>query len=115
MCYFCDKNNKAGEIIKSNLKTLNVNLSKVLIKDYQICLKKFFQDKLKFDIVFLDPPYHENMLKKAIDLILDYELLNKESLLVCETDIKLEELDKLKIWKQKKYGDKYITIYRLKE
>lgn len=115
MCYFCDKNNKAGEIIKSNLKTLNVNLSKVLIKDYQICLKNFFQDKLKFDIVFLDPPYHENMLKKAIDLILDYELLNKESLLVCETDIKLEELDKLKIWKQKKYGDKYITIYRLKE
>lgn len=113
ICYFCDKNTKAGNIIKTNLENLNIESSQVLVKDYQNCLN--FLENKKFDIIILDPPYHENILDNVIDLILKNKLLKKESIIVCETDIKLNELLQLKIWKQKKYGDKYITIYKIKE
>lgn len=39
----------------------------------------------KFDIIFLDPPYHTDLISKACQIILTSDLLTPHSLVYCET------------------------------
>ena len=54
------------------------------------------------------------VMKEVISLACEYELLNKEGLLILEYSFdKLEEkYPNLKQIKHKKYGHKFITIYK---
>ena len=65
----------------------------------------------KYDIIFLDPPYHINILNEAIKLIEEKEILNEQGLLICEYD-KENPISSLELLTEKKYGDKYIKIYK---
>lgn len=112
--YFVDQNKKAIECIKTNLDNLNIKEReyKLINKDYKKALN--ILQKEKFDIIFLDPPYDTNYLKIAIDLITEQNLINKDGLIVCESD----NLNKIPFspnytsLKSKKYGDKYIVILK---
>lgn len=108
-CYFVDHNKIALDILKQNLDRLKVTEKCYLInKDYIEALKTF---DIKFDIIFLDPPYHLNIMNKAIDKIIDYDLLNDGGLLVCEYEEGTINCN-LELLKVKKYGSKNISIYR---
>ncbi len=39
----------------------------------------------KYDIVFLDPPYGEKLISKALELLLSGRLIKRTSLIVCES------------------------------
>lgn len=105
-CTFIDNNINAIKVLKENLKDIgDVNIVK---DDYNHFLKSTDD---KFDIIFLDPPYKDNLINSAIDLIIKKDLLNDNGLIICEyVDEVL--IDKLDIFKEKKYGDKYIKIYK---
>lgn len=105
-CYFIEKNSEILKILKKNLN--NIDNSYLINDDYKNALNKINQ---KFDIVFLDPPYKLNLITPSIELLLKLNLLNDQSIIICEyekEDIKCN----LKIIKEKKYGSKYIKIYR---
>ena len=70
-CYFVDKHKEIGQILKNNLK--NIENSILIQKDYKDALKEF--QNVKFDIIFLDPPYQMNLINPSIELILKYDLL----------------------------------------
>lgn len=103
-CYFVDKNNIAIETIKENTKGID---NAIIIKsDY----KKYLNEtNIKYDIIILDPPYKSNYIKEIIDIIDEKKLLNQNGIIVCETDFPLEI--SRKVYKSKKYGQKYIQIY----
>ena len=105
-CYFVDKNRKVTEILKNNTKDIeNVY---IINKDYQSFLKN---TNIKFDIIFLDPPYDLFLINSAINLIEENDLLNNNGLIICEyTKEKIKS--SYEVFKEKKYGDKYIKIYR---
>ena len=109
---FVDKNKKAIQIVKQNIKELNITEKyELVISDYMNFLKNQTQ---KYGIIFLDPPYKANLLEKAVSLILENNLLEEDGIIVCEYEnIKLE-LSDLIIWKERKYGTKMITIYKKK-
>ena len=67
---------------------------------------------MKFNIIFVDPPYDYDVLDKVISKILEYNLLEKKGILVIEhtKEIKGDYKD-LYLYKAKKYGYKYINIY----
>ena len=48
----------------------------------------------KFDLIFLDPPFHENLIFKSLEIISKFELLNDEGLIYveCEKDLNLDSL-----------------------
>ena len=48
----------------------------------------------KFDLIFLDPPFHENLIFKSLEIISQFELLNDEGLIYveCEKDLNLDSL-----------------------
>lgn len=108
-CYFVDNNKIVIDILKKNLTSLKVEEDYFLIKkDYVEALKTF---DMKFDIIFLDPPYHLNMMNNAIDLIIKNNLLNDGGIIVCEYEEGTVNCD-LQILKEKRYGSKNVTIFK---
>ena len=80
----------------------------VVKSDYISCLEMLKNKKMKFDLIFLDPPYKTDFAVEAIRKILSFNLLTKESIIIVETDeeeiiSKIELLD-VKINDVRKYG-----------
>lgn len=108
--YFVDKNKVCIDNIKKN--TIKIDGVKTYNMNYLSALNLFKDENIKFDIVFLDPPYLDNLITPSINKLLELNLLNKDALIICEyTKEKINT--NLEIYKEKKYGDKYITIYKL--
>lgn len=107
ICYFVDKNKQILNILKNNLKGIENSIP--IEKDYLMALEEL--KTKKFDIIFLDPPYKYNLITPSIKKIMEFDMLNKDGIIVCEyenEDIKCD----LKLLKTKKYGSKNIKIYK---
>ena len=110
--YLVDNNPKAIDIIKKNINNLDISNIKVIKKDYKQALKYLKDNDIKLDIIFLDPPYKTNYIEESIKLIDEYNLLNKDGLIICESNdlnkIVYSSVYTCKV--DKKYSDKYIQI-----
>ena len=112
--YFNDFNKKCVNVIKDNLDKMNIlKQSMITNYDYHKALDYYKNNNIKFDIVFLDPPYKKHLINEILDFILKNDLLNNKGLVVCEFTEKAEYLnDKFILFKEKKYGEKYVFIYK---
>ena len=109
-CYFVEKHNEIYDLLKKNLIGIDNN---ILIKsDYKDALNKFVKEGIKFDIVFLDPPYKLCLINDILDFIYDKDLLSDNGIIVCEYENELVHSDRFEELKTKKYGSKLVTIYR---
>ena len=115
--YLVDNNMVAIKTIKENISMLKIDNAYVIKEDARKCLNNFISMGIKFDIIFLDPPYHTNELDKSLTIINDNLcLLGESSIIVCETEIKIDyqKYDNLMIYKTRKYGSKEVTILKIK-
>lgn len=112
--YLVDKNYKACNIIKKNISTIGVKDAEVLNMDYLNALKYFHDNNIKFDLIFLDPPYNSNYIEKSIEKIDEYDLLNENGLIIVENDSvdRIVYSDNFSSIKDKKYGDKWVVILK---
>lgn len=107
-CTFCDKSYEAVKMLKQNLqKTKFENKATVLIKDYKKSIKILEKDK--FDIIFIDPPYKQNIAVDSIKLILEHNIFAKDGIIVLETDEEEREIKELEninleVYDVRKYG-----------
>lgn len=106
--YLVDNNKVAIDIINKNINNMNENIH--VIKSDAFKALETFETK-KFDIIFLDPPYKEKLINKAIELIVKLDLLNDNGIIVCEYENENIMCD-LKLIKEKKYGFKRIKIFK---
>lgn len=111
-CYFVDNNIELINIIKKNISNMSDNIN-IIKSDYKSALEKFRNDGIKFDLIFLDPPYKMNLINNCICLIKEYNLLNKDGIIVCEYENELVNNDEFKLLKEKSYGSKNVRIYQL--
>ena len=107
-----DMNYKCIKNIKLNKANLNLTDDECVIeyKFYDKFLQKF---KEKVDIIYLDPPYLKISFREIIDNIKKSNILKDNTIIIIETT-KKEKFDDLEEVKTKKYGDKYIFIYKIK-
>ena len=112
--YFNDFNKKCINTIKNNLINFNLLENSVITNlDYKEALNYYKKNNIIFDLVFLDPPYKEHIISEVIIFLLNNDLLNKDSLIICEVNNKEIFInDKLQIFKERDYGDKSILIYK---
>ncbi len=84
--------------------------SRVYSLDFRRALKKL--KGLRFDLIFLDPPYGKHFLLPAIRLIDQYGLLKSDGLIIVERSRRdrLSLTDSFRILKEKKYGDTIISF-----
>lgn len=108
---FCDANIAATDVIKKNAqKTHLYEKSRVLKSDYKELIRNL-SGKEKFDIVFIDPPYAEDLVGDALERIMRAELLSPYALVVCEGERPEPfECEGLTLRKHSRYGRTYITL-----
>ena len=112
-CYFNDINIKCVKYIESVINELNLkDKSKVTNLNYKKALKFYKENNIQFDLIFLDPPYKMDVLNEVIEYIKNNNLIKENGLIVCEIDNLYLNVDYYKKIKEKKYGSKYIVIYK---
>lgn len=107
------------DIDTSKLITHNSQLITILQMDALCAIRRFGKQGEQFDIIFLDPPYYGDTAKKTLKVIAQYDILFKIGIIIVEhykKDVLPEAIDSLRLFKQKKYGDSYLSLYhKLKE
>ena len=116
--YLCDKSKDAAKIIKSNIEKTRLEEKTCF---FNMDFKDFFKKMKikKFDIIFLDPPYKTSFIKEALEKILEYDCINKDSLIIVETDEDKRVLEEIKdfeleIIDKRKYGRAHIIFLQKK-
>ncbi len=111
---FVDISPVAIKVIKDNLNNLKVPSEEFeIIKKPDFSALGYFKEKnYKFDLVILDPPYEEGQYEKVVETLINYDLLNKNAILVLEANrqILLQNIDYQKN-KEYHYGDIMVFIY----
>ena len=67
----------------------------------------------KYDIILIDPPYDTDLLDKALEKIVAFDILNEGGIIVCESSLKqtVKELPApYYVEKERKYGKIKVTI-----
>ncbi|NLL45047.1 MAG: 16S rRNA (guanine(966)-N(2))-methyltransferase RsmD [Mollicutes bacterium] len=114
-CYFVDIKEQAIKTIKENIDNLKIEEKYyILKKDYQDALKYFYQNKIKFDLIFLDPPYHLNLINHVLELIIKYDLLKENGLVICEFENEIVNNENFICEKERKYSSKHLKILKRK-
>lgn len=106
-CTFCDKSYKSIQMLKENIRKTKMERKSIVInKDYKKCLETLNKP---FDIIFIDPPYKQDIAVDAIKIIINLKLLTKNGIIILETDEEereIKELEdiKVEIYDKRKYG-----------
>ena len=105
--YFFENHGLAIKVLKKNVLSLNtMNNCKIFEKD---CFD-YFDSKnildIRFDIIFIDPPYKETKINKLIENIIEKKILNKKGIIIIHRHKKdkLEITKKIKILDIRNYG-----------
>ena len=116
-CVFVDKSKDSINIIKSNVKKARVeNESTILNIDFKDAVKRLSSQNQKFDVIFMDPPYYENMFIECLKIIDELTLVYEDGIIVVEHDTKDlldESIGNLVKSRDKKYGNTTLTFYKL--
>jgi len=117
--YFVDNHPKSIQTIKENIHSTGYDAKSVIFFcDAQKAIQKLASAGEQIDIVFMDPPYHEDILFPCIDAIIEKKVLKKAGILIIEHDQKdelPERIDILSKIKERRYGNTRITIYTEEE
>lgn len=106
-CLFVDQNEIAIQTIKENTKGMD-QVSILKSDAFQIHNKT----SKKFDLVFLDPPYHLHLIGSSLQYLSERDLLNSGAIIICESEKELYKNSKFESIKERKYGDKKIEILK---
>ena len=115
LCYFIDNNKEVIKILNKNIYNLNIKQScKVILSDWKKSLNEFSNQNIKFDLIFIDPPYDYNVYEKILEKVSTLNLLNDNGLVILEySNLKLKDTyNNLTLYKNKKYGNKSVNIYK---
>jgi 16S rRNA (guanine966-N2)-methyltransferase len=113
---FVDQSFQAVQVIKENIKSLQLESTTVVYKmNATTALKQFGTKQIKFDLVFLDPPYEKQQLNEVIESLMNHHLVSQTGMIVCETakavDL-MDEFEDLYKIKEASYGATKITIFK---
>ena len=112
--YFNDYNRQCIKTIEKNLESFRcTDKANLLNMDYQKCLIFLTKQKVKFDLIFLDPPYKDHVIEFILIKLIQNHLLKKNCYIVAEfqEDSLKEYYPKVKRIKMRTYGDKQVYIY----
>ena len=112
--YLVDNNKIAISTINKNIANLAINNAKVLLLSDFEALELFKTDNVKFDLIFLDPPYKDGKYEEVISYLINNDLLNMNARIVTECDHDLDfstfAFKKIKTYQ---YGEIKVNVLHL--
>ena len=106
-CFFIENYPIVLEVLNKNIKNLKCEENcNVINSDCFNFIESLENNKLKFDIIFLDPPYKEEKINYLIEKIFEKKMLSKNGIIIIhrhkKDTIKLSE--KLNLLDSRLYG-----------
>ncbi|MEG0034994.1 MAG: RsmD family RNA methyltransferase, partial [Bacilli bacterium] len=78
-------------------------------------LRMLNRNGVKFDLIFIDPPYCKEMIPEAMKIIEENDMLQEDGLIVTKID-SIEEIYSgykgIELSKSKKYGNTTVCFYK---
>lgn len=115
--YLYDVQAKSIQIMKENLeKTKYTQQATVTKGDVTKNLSSFYGSNVRFDLVFIDPPYKNKIYEQILSQLIELKLLANHAIIVVESDPKQQDLLSLfSNWhhiKRAQYGGTCIDILK---
>ncbi len=111
-----EKHPKSIKIISENLKMIKIEDEIVVHKEDAFSFIKKYK-KETFDIIFIDPPFTEQLADSIMAEVAKSVLWNKETLIAIESAKKeklLDEYEELVAIDRRHFGDKVLTFFKAK-
>ncbi len=111
---FIENNKKSLQIIKENLKSLNIS-ENVEIVDEDVFEFMGSAPQFQFDLVFIDPPFTEVLGDKIMNVLSQSAIFSDNVTIAIETGTKElinQRYGLLKCVTQRIFGDKTLSIFR---
>jgi 16S rRNA (guanine(966)-N(2))-methyltransferase RsmD len=116
---FVEKNPRCVRTICENLSSCGVDPRgdsvQILQKDALRALRVIEEMGLKFDLIFLDPPYGSPVLEKALRKLAGVEILRDDGMVIAEHPFKSslpQQIGEFVRVREEKYGDTVLTFYK---
>jgi 16S rRNA (guanine966-N2)-methyltransferase len=110
-----EPNRKCQLAINKNIETLKLESCSLYPVEAEVAIETLSRHKRKFDIIFLDPPYHMDLAKKALKTLGAYDILSPNGFIVVQhfkKDVLPDSEGNLVMFKQSKYGDTRLSFFR---
>ncbi len=115
-CYFVDGSVESIKIIKKNLINIEfTDKASVYKKDAFVAIKLLSKKGLKFDYIYIDPPYSELLEHKILQVICDADVIKETGIIIVEHSKKNTLEDSIILLNKvdsRNYGDKSLTFYK---
>lgn len=117
----CEKYRPAIQTIKHNISVTQEAEKFILLQGnnrQELTRYKTEKTDLVFDLVFIDPPYKQQMIQEDIEWLTEQGLIDLASIIVCETDDETKLPETFGQWikyREKKYGQTIIHLYEWRE
>ncbi|MBP7088501.1 MAG: 16S rRNA (guanine(966)-N(2))-methyltransferase RsmD [Candidatus Omnitrophica bacterium] len=113
---FVDFDKRCLTVIKENVSLLGLGAkTEVYLKDVSSAIKDFSIAKEAFDIIFIDPPYYQGILRKTLQVLKDYDILANFGFIIAfcfQKDDYLRGEDFFPLVVDKKYGQSRVLLYQ---
>lgn len=112
-CTFVDQRREAAVLVKENLRLCRFEDRARVVQGESLSFLGACREK--FDIVFLDPPYAGDLLRKSLEMLTGFDILREHGIIVCEsgTDWALPALTPpYEAGREYRYGQIKLTVCR---
>ncbi|MEK6726424.1 MAG: 16S rRNA (guanine(966)-N(2))-methyltransferase RsmD [Deltaproteobacteria bacterium] len=112
---FVDEHPASINILKENVDICGfAERSEIIQATVESGIKILFKRGIKFNLVFLDPPYGKGLIEKTIEEIISRDILEDGAVVIAEHSLRekpLMEYDGLTLTDRRKYGDTEVSFY----
>jgi 16S rRNA (guanine966-N2)-methyltransferase len=109
---FVEKHKQAAGILRQNLLSLKASSpsTQVILGDAKEVIARLDR---KFDLIFLDPPFRQNLLPDIVEKLLLHQVMNAGCLVYIETELSHTEIKFPPQWQLLKQSQTKQLCYRL--
>ena len=107
---FVDASQQAVKLIKENLKTVGFEDRARVVRGDSI---SFLASGEKYGVVFMDPPYDTDLLDKALENAIKFDILKENGIIVCESKLEkqLTVIEPYYLSREYKYGKIKLSVF----
>lgn len=105
-----EQNSSLVSVLNKNKKTLGAETATIENTDALAWLRQCHQ---RFDLIFLDPPFGQNLVEPACQLIRDNNCLKTDGLVYIESERKQDDPQGFEMYKQKTTGQVQYGLYTM--
>lgn len=113
---FIDQDPKALQVVRKNVEMCRLqDRVEIYRNDARRAISLFTRNRTVFDVVFMDPPYHLDLIPQLATALIQHDLLAESAVIIAEHSANRELPEQIETFVRSKlvtYGDIAVSFYR---